>query len=253
MQKLHEGVKLDTALYPSTGVTSLTGAYFPMDKYRKGLFHLICKDQVDGESFLFAVYEATSAAGAGAQQLGANITLAQGTKVNKATVQMNAPAVNDTVIITMYKLLYGELVAQTALTFTAKAAESLANRQFDQASGNNAAATSLAACINSAAYGVSGLTAVAVTDTVTISCTVPGDGVFDITELAAAVARLIVVDLEQQAWFEVDADEMTSGFTHIGARVTSVDAVTEFACTLMRSLPRYAPVGQSVAAYDDSE
>ena len=253
MQKLHEGVKLDTALYPSTGVTSLTGAYFPMDKYRQAVFHLTCKDQVDGESFLFAVYEALSAAGGTPLQLGANITMAQGLKVNVATVQMNTVSVDDTLILTMYKLEHGELVAQAALTFTAKAAESLANRQFNQAAGNNAAATSLAACINSAAYGVSGLTATPSTDTVTISCTVPGDGAFDITELAAAVARLIVVDIEQQAYFAVLADELTSGYTHVGARVTSVDAATEFACMLLRSLPRYAPVGQSVAAYDDSE
>jgi hypothetical protein len=253
MQKLQEGVKLDTALYPTTGATSLTGGYFPMDKFRKALFHLMCKDQVDGESFLFAVYEATSAAGAGAQQLGANVTMTQGAKVNAASVQMNTVSVNDTVIITFYKMLAGVLTAQTALTFTAKAAESLANRQFNQAAGNDACATSLAACINSAAYGVDGLTAVAVTDTVTISCTVPGEGVFDITELAAAVARVIVVDLEQQAYFAVEADELTDGFTHVGARVTSVDAATEFACSLLRSMPRYAPVGQSVAAYDDSE
>lgn len=253
MQKLHEGVKLDTALYPSTGQTALTGDYFPMDKYRKGLFQLTCKDQVDGESFLFAVYEATSAAGAGAQQLGANITMTQGAKVNKAKVTCASVQVNDTLILTMYKLEHGELVAQTALTFTAKAAESLANRQFDQSGSDTACGASLAACINSALYGVAGLTASADTGVVTLAPTVPGDGVFDITELAAAVARLVVVDLEQQAWFEVDADEMTSGFTHIGARVTSVDAATEFACTLMRSMPRYAPVGQSVAAYDDSE
>jgi hypothetical protein len=253
MQKLHEGVKLDTGLYPMTNATSQTGVYFPYDKYRQGVYHLMASGMTDGQSLIFAVYEAKDAAGTDAAQLGANVTLSQGTKINKCQITCASVSVSDTVIITMYKLEHGELVAQTALTFTAAAAESLTNRQFNQASTDAACATSLAACINHATYGVSGMTAAAVDAVVTLSITVPGDGVFDITELAAAVARLVVVDLEQQAYFAVLADELTSGFTHAGARVSSVDTNVELACSLLRSLPRYSVVGQSVAAYDDSE
>jgi hypothetical protein len=253
MQKLHEGVKLDTGLYPMTNATSQTGPYYPMDKYRQAVFHLMVKDMTDGQSLLFAVYEAADAAGGSPAQLGANVTLSQGTKVNKAQVTCTSVSADDTLIITMYKLEHGELVAQSALTFTAKGAESLANRQFDRSGTDTACGTSLAACINDATYGVSGLTATAAAGVVTLTITVPGDGVFDITELAGAAARLVVVDLEQQAYFAVLADELTSGLTHIGARVSSVDTNVELACSLLRSMPRYAAVGQAVAAYDDSE
>ncbi len=253
MQKLHEGVKLDTGLYPMTNATSQTGVYFPLDKYRQAVFHLLASGMTNGQSLVFAVYEATSAAGGSAAQLGANVTLSQGTKINKCQITCASVQVGDTVILTLYKLEHGELVAQTALTFTAAAAESLANRQFDQSGSDTACGASLAACINDATYGVDGMTAAADTGVVTLTITVPGDGVFDVTELAAAVARLVVVDLEQQAYFAVLADELTSGFTHVGARVSSVDTNVELACSLLRSMPRYAAVGQAVAAYDDSE
>jgi len=253
MQKIHEGVQALTALRASTGVTSLTGPYFSFEKYRKGLFVMTASGQTDGLSCLLSVYEATDRGGTSAAILGAAVTLTQGSKVTAATCLCASVQVGDTVILKPYTFVAGVLTAGTELTFTAAAAESLANRQFDQSGSDTACGTSLAACINHATYGVPGITAAADTGTVTLTVTDYGEGAFDITELAAAVARLVVTDLEQSAWFEVDADELSSGFTHAGARATSVDATTEFACVLLRAMPRYAPVGQPVVAYDDSE
>lgn len=253
MQKIHEGVQALTALRASTNVTSLTGPYFSFAKYRKGLFLLTISGQTDGQSLVFAVYEATDRDGTGAAQLGANVTLSQGSKVTSAQVVCASVQVGDTFKVKPYTFVSGVLTAGTELTFTAAAAESLANRQFDQSGSDAACATSLAACINDADYGVPGITASVSTATVTLTLDDFGEGAMDVTELAAAVARLVVTDLEQSAWFEVEADELTSGFTHAGARVSSVDATTEFGCVLLRALPRYAPVGQPVTAYDDSE
>jgi len=254
MQKIHEGVQALTALRASTNVTSLTGPYFSFEKYRKGLFLLTISGQTNAESLVFAVYEAKDRSGTGAAQLGASVTLAQGSKVTAAQIVCTGVHVGDTVKIKPYTFVSGVLTAGTELTFTAAAAESLANRQFDQSGADAACATSLAACINNATYGVPGITASVDTVTVTLTVTDDGEGAMDVTELAAAAAaRLVVTDLEQSAWFEVEADELTSGFTHAGARVSSVDAATEFSCVLLRALPRYAPVGQPVTAYDDSE
>ena len=251
MHKIHEGVQALTALRASTNVTSLTGPYFSFAKYRKGLFLLTISGQTNAESLVFAVYEAKDRSGTGAAQLGASVTLSQGSKVTSAQVVCSGVQVGDTVKIKPYTFVSGVLTAGTELTFTAAAAESLANRQFDQSGADAACATSLAACINNATYGVPGITASVDTVTVTLTVTEDGEGAMDVTE--SAVGRLVVTDLEQSAWFEVEADELTSGFTHAGARVSDVDATTEFGCVLLRALPRYAPVGQPVTAYDDSE
>jgi hypothetical protein len=255
MQRIAEGVKLDTALTPTTGATSLTGPWFSMEGYRRALFALMAADQTNGQSFTFSVYEATDADGSDESQLGASITVSQGVKVSKATVKCTNVSVGDTLKIKLYKVENGELAEQTELTFTAAAGETLADREFDQDTSDNATATSLAACINDETYGVDGLTAVAATDTVTLTVTDPGAGVFTITELAAAVARLVVTDKENLVYFEVDAKDLDrdDDFTHIGARVASVDATTEFACALLRAEPRYAKVIQAVSGYDDSE
>jgi hypothetical protein len=80
------------------------------------------------------------------------------TILNAPTITLTTPSVDDTVII-------------NGLTFTAKATESLANRQFNQSVDEDTAATSLAACINSATYGVPGVTATAALHVVTLTAT----------------------------------------------------------------------------------
>jgi len=45
---------------------------------------------------------------------------------------------------------------------------------------------------------------------------------------------------------------MTDLYTHIGGRSGSVDANCFIGASLLRSLPRYAPVGQAVCGSDDS-
>jgi len=130
----------------------------------------------------------------------------------------------------------------------------LANRQFDQSGTDAACATSLAACINDATYGVDGLFAEVVnTDEVAIRPSEPGDAVFDITESAAA--RLIVTDLAIQAYFEVDTKDLDrdNDFTHVGIRVASVDATTQFSALIIRGGGARGPIGQTAAVYDDSE
>jgi len=252
MHDIMEGTKIDTALRATTGATSLTGPYFSMTKYPKALFLLTIQGQLDGASLDFKVYQALNAAGGTPLQLGATISMAQGIKLAEAGILMNSPDVDDTVIIQPYTFVGGVLTAGTALTFTAKAAASLPNRQYDQSGNVAAQATSLAACINDATYGVPGVLATVDTATVVLTADEPGEVLFTVTE--SDVAKTVVTDLVQQAAFEVAVQDLTrdSDYTHVGARVSGVDATTEFACVLVRAMPGYGPVNQAVAYSDDA-
>jgi len=251
MHKMFEHIKLDTALKPLASGADLTGQYFNMHKWRKALFHAFANGQTNGQSFTFSVYEAKDATGGTPLQLGGDVTFTQGSKIAACTVTMNSPDVDtDTVKITPYTIVGGVLTAGTELTFTPKAAEDKTAREYDQSGNTTAQALSLANCINDPTYGVPGMLAVPAVAVVTLTMTEPGSGVFDITEVD--VAKTVVVDLIQEAWFEVDVEDMSDTYTHIGARSGSVDANTFVGCTLMRSLPRYAPTGQAVTGDDDS-
>jgi len=252
MHDIYEGTKIDTALQASTGVTSLTGEWYSMAKHAKAFFLITTQGQLTGASMDFAVYEATDATGSAEAILSAAISMVQGIKLAKASVLFNAIDADDTIIILPYTFVGGVLTAGTALTFTAKASETLSSRYFDQASGDNATATSFAACVNNATYGVPGLLATAATATVTLTLTEPGEGLFTITE--SDVVKSLVTDLIQQAAFEVAVQDLDrdNDFTYVGARVAGVDATTEFACVLVRAMPGYGPVNQAVAYSDDA-
>jgi hypothetical protein len=252
MHDIMEGTKIDTALRATTNATSLTGPYFSMTKYAKALFLLTIQGQLDGASLDFKVYQSLNAAGGTPLQLGATIAMAQGIKLAEAGILMNSPDVDDTVIIQPYSFVGGVLTAGTALTFTAKTAQSLPNRQYDQSGNVAAQATSLAACINDATYGVPGVLATVDTATVVLTADEPGECLFTVTE--SDVAKTVVTDLVQQAAFEVAVQDLTrdSDYTHVGARVSGVDATTEFACVLIRAMPGYGPVNQAVAYSDDA-
>jgi len=252
MHDIAESTKFDTALQAQTGQTSLTGEWFSMEKYAKALFLLTVQGQLTGASLDFKVYEATDATGSDESQLGATISMAQGIKINSCQIVMNSPDVDDTIKILPYTFVNGVMTAGTELTFTAKASETLSSRYFDQSGTTTEQATSLAACINDATYGVPGVLATASSDTVTLTMTEPGEGVFTITE--SDTAKTVVTDLVQQAYFEVAVQDMDrdNDFTHIGARVSGVDSTTEFACVLVRAVAGYLPVGQAVAYSDDA-
>ena len=251
MHDIVESTKLDCAVYPQVGGTSVTGEYFRMDKYAKALFTAQVRGQHDGDSLTFAVYEATDATGSDAQQLGATITMAQGIKVTHATITCTSVSAADTLIITPYTFTgQGALTAGTALTFTAGTSESLADRQFDQSGTDTACGTSLAACINDATYGVPGVLATADSGTVTLTMTEPGDGAFTYVESDAAT--LVATDCIQQATFEVAVQDMdrSDDFTHVGARFASIETDVTTSCSLVRAVAGYQPVGQ-VSAYTD--
>jgi len=262
---IREGVKFDCAIKPQDTAESITGEWFRMDTFAKAKFTGIVRGQVTDESCTMGVYQATNAAAGSEKILGAAVTFTQGIKVTMAQVEMNTPdAGSDTIILTPYYFNgEGTLTAGTALTYTAAAAQSLPNRQFLN-TDTSAAATSFAACVNDATYGVPGLLATASTAYVTITCTEPGGGdrqvlcadngtgAFDITE--SDTAKTIVTDLIQMADFEVYVQDLDrdNDFTHVGARFANIDIDTYTVATLERATAGYGPVGQAVVDTDTS-
>lgn len=260
---IREGVKGDVGVKPQVGGTSITGEYFRMDTFAKAKFTAIVRGSHAGDDCTFAVYEATDATGTGASQLGATITMAQGIKVAMATVTCTSVTVADTLILTPYYFNgEGALTAGTALTYTAAAATSVANREFIN-TDDTAAGAALAECINDDTYGVPGMLAAADTGVVTLTCTEPGGGdrqvtcadngtgAFTITESDAAT--LVVEDLIQMADFEVYVQDLDrdNDYTHVGARFASIETDVYTCCFLERAMAGYGPVGQ-VSAYTDT-
>ena len=262
---IREGVKFDCAVKPIDDGTSITGEWFRLDTFAKAKFTGIVKGQTTGESCTMGAWQATSAAGGGTPALlGAVVTFTQGSKITLGQVVMNAPDVGDTIILTPYYFNgEGTLTAGTALTYTAAAAQSLPNRQFIN-TDNDACATSFAACVNDATYGVPGLLAAVSSATVTISCTEPGGGdrqitcekngtgAFDITEVDTG--KTIVTDLIQMADIEVYVQDLNrdGGYTHVGARFASVDSGNFVVAVIERAMEGYGPVGQAVVDTDTS-
>jgi len=264
MHMIREATKFDCAIKPQLTGSGLTGEWFQMVNYAKAKFTGIVRGQLTGATCTMAVYEALDATGTTPLQLGADVTFTQGSKVTMAQVVCTTVAEGDTLILTPYYFNgEGTLTAGTALTYTAAAAQSLPNREFLNTT-DNPAATSLAACINDATYGVPGMLATADTATVTLTCTEPGGGdrqvlcanngtgAFDITESDAT--NLVVTDLIQMADFEVYVQDLTrdSDYTHVGARFAEVEETTYAVAVLERAMAGYGPVGQAVVATDTS-
>jgi len=266
MHMIREGVKVDCAIKPIDDAVGITGEWFRMDTFAKAKFTGIVKGQTNATECTLAVYEATDATGSAESILGAAVTFTQGSKVTMAQIVVTTGStVGDTLILTPYYFNgEGTLTAGTALTYTAAAAESLPNRQFDQSGATTAEATSIAACINDATYGVPGMLATVTDSTVVLTCTEPGGGdrtvlcadngtgAFDITESRTAV--LVVTDLIQMADFEVYVQDLDrdNDFTHVGARFAGVTSGHFVVAVIERAMAGYGPVGQAVIATDTS-
>ena len=121
-----------------------------MGQCAKLIFLAILDTLADGEAAVCTVVEATDAAGTAAQNIAtATATATAGTAASRVQLTMVAPAIGNAVTIT---------VGGVAHVFTAAGAENLVTHAFNQSAGDNAAATSLAACINSVLYGIAEIT-----------------------------------------------------------------------------------------------
>lgn len=222
----------------AVGPGGVVGRYIPVANCSK-LVALVSVDTMAmGEEAAITAVEATDGVGGGAADIATcTCIVSANEKVDTLSITMNSPAVDDTVTI-------------NGLVFTAKAAEDLTAREFDQSGLVGAQATSLAACINSAAFGVPGITADAVAAVVTLTVDDPTAGGFDtITVLCSDATKAIPATLNAQALLEIDTTALSAGNTHVAIRAAGPVTVNANAVVIQSGLS-HAPLVQPVAAQD---
>lgn len=233
--RLHEQMKLDIALLPmALNNTNATGRYFDMKAHKRALFVLMGGAMAATKTTKIEVFEAQDAAGAGPAQAltGATCTITANGLVTKATVAL------DTV-------LNGETITINGLTFTAHTdTTTAADREFKIDGDNTADAEALAGLINDPVYGVPGVVASAVTGTITLVAHESGETTITIE---TEDSTFTVATVEAIAFVEVEAYDLSEGFTHVAAKVTTT-ANSVVAVALLRAPARELPVTQRVGA-----
>jgi len=107
--------------------------------------------------------------------------------------------------ITCATVLVADYVVVGGLTFTAAAAEDLTARKFNQSGDDTVCAASLAACINSATYGVPGVTATSALGLVALSRAVAGTkNVMTTSGATLALAYQVVQEIITGAILDTD-------------------------------------------------
>ena len=200
-----------------------------MSGYGKALFVLLCGALAATKSCTLEILQATDGAGTDAKSVsGKSAVVTANTKVTEATVALVSAAATDKVTV-------------NGVVFTMAASTDASAREFADAAG-------LVACINDAAYGVAGVTASAVSSTVTLKASEPG-GNYITAEGTGVAGTVTVATTQALAFVEVSAGELDTagGFSHVAAKVTStgngIDAVA-----LLRGDSRYG-IEQFVGAY----
>jgi hypothetical protein len=207
MNLICEGHKVDLGLVPQTvNNTNVTGRYFPMKDHLKAMAVLQVGAMAATKVATLELFQGVSAAGTGGALIaGATATITANTLVSKATAAL-------------VSVLAGQTVTINGLVFTAHATTTTAaNREFSISGDDTADAAALAGLINDATYGVPGITALASTNTITLSATEPGETLITIS---ASDATVTLATVEAQSYVEIDNLDLTAG-DHIAAKVTS--------------------------------
>ena len=225
MNKMFEEFKIDLGLAPvSLATTNATGEYFSLADYRRVIAILQAGPIAATKTAKIEVYQATNAAaGSAALLAGATATITANTLVASVTLTLATVLNTHTVVITVGGTAYSFLAHTDTTT--------VASRQFSISGDDTADADELAICINDVTYGVPGITAVAVTGTITLTSTVPGATV--ITAAQGVGATITVATLRAEAYVEVDALSLSAGFSHIATKLTTDDTIVVGA-TLLR-------------------
>jgi len=238
MHKLNNFLKIDSALTAASHGT-VTGAFYKMSQFRRALFVLIVGALNATKTSILQIVQATDAGGSDVKDIAnAACTIEANTKVNSLTITAAAVEADATITV-------------NGIKFTGAAAQDASKREFKADKvDNTATATSIAACINDATYGVPGVTASASAAVVTLTVDEPGKTV--ITATSSSATTLAVATISAIAFVEVEATHLdeANGFTHVAAKVTnSANAISSV--TLLRGDARYTPDQVVAASKDD--
>jgi len=232
MNAMYESAKIDVALVPQTvNNTNVTGRWFPMKDYHKALAILTAGALATSKVITLELWGGVGPAGTGAALItGKTCTVGANTLVSKATAAL-------------VSVLAAQTVTINGLVFTAHATTTTpANREFSISGDDSADASALAGLINDPVYGVPGITAVASSGTITLTVTETGE---TLITLAASDATVTFATVEAQAYVELDNMDLTAGFDHVAAKVTST--ANGIVSVLLLREGRNSPV-QKVAA-----
>jgi hypothetical protein len=232
MNLISEVSKIDVALVPQTITnTNVTGRYFPMKDFFKAMAVLQVGAMAATKVVTLELWGGSGPAGTGGALItGATATIAANVLVSKATIVCGT-------------VLDGETIVINGLTFKGDTDTTTpAAREFSIAGDDTADAALLAGLINDETYGVPGVVATANTGTVTLVATEPGETLLTIVPGAA---KYTVATLEAQAYVEIDGMDLTAGFDHVAAKVTST--ATGIVSVLLLREPRNSAV-QKVGA-----
>jgi hypothetical protein len=220
MNRIAEEAKIDMALSArALDNTNATGEYFDMSKYRNSVWLLSGGAMAATKTTKIELFEAKNAAASGAQALVTALgTITAGTAVQEATAELSSVANTDVVII-------------NGISFTKAASTSTANKEFANAAG-------LVLCVAAALPEV---TASASGTLVTVKATDPGAVGITISKTEVA-GQITLATVRAQAYVELDTSALTlsSGYTHVAAKVTTT-ATTTVAVTLLRYGSRFTP------------
>lgn len=236
--------KVDIAVVGAS--SDYTTPYYDIGTYEKAIFIASAGTMNSSENISYTVYQAVSSTGSGAQVAGIYTTMGSTTalacNVDKAVA----------VILTgcSTNCSSGWTLAINGVTFTGMSTASTAafdsSRTF-ASSSNGGVSTQcqdhLAAYINHATYGCTGLLAVTAAASVTITANPPGSKT--ITTVLSASSGAIVNPTRSVATLEVINDQLSnaSSMRYVAlASVASVaGAITKQSCVVIRAGARYSP------------
>lgn len=234
MNLISEKVKIDIALAPQNLNGAGVSEYFPMSHYGRALFVVELGAMAAGATSTLQVMQATDATGAVSKAVTNNAAIiTANTRVAEATV-VDGGAAN------------GATITINGIVFTKAAATDATKREFSDAAG-------LETCVNDAANGVPGVTAVNNAGTVTLSVDEPGEDT--ITVATSDAANIVLATVRTIGYVECDASflDLANGFNHVGISVTNAPAGMLTSAVLLRGDPRYTPVQTVAAAKTDVE
>lgn len=214
--QLHELHPVGAPFTPQTVTNAtVTSDVIPIAGRPRVKFAVAIGAMAAGNTLAIQIKESASADGSSSSNItGALSTATANGNVSVGTVDVSAAAAGDTVTIT--PSVAG--TAGTAVTFTRAAATLNSTRTFLNAAG-------LAADINDATYGVTGITAVANAEVVTLTATSPGEAVFSIAKTEVA-GTLTLATVRALVWCEIDTPrDMTEGYGYLIASITAAGAI----------------------------
>lgn len=243
--KLNEMLKVDLAVDPQSLASSNdTGAYHSLAGYKRALFYFNAAAIADGQTVVAQIMEAQDNIGTGAAALtGATATITSPAKLTKGLFTASTIVDTDHVVVQIFDETGTSVSSQT---YTAEDTTPDATAgEFATGADDDAAMVNLAVVVNSLQGTY--LQAVAGTSICTLNVREPGKYTMTLTGHTTTV---VASALEAAGYVEVDAAQLSSGFSHVACKLTT-DATIVVGATLLREglTGGQAIAGQAVAGY----